>query len=108
MEFRPGRWESADGSWWVSIDEVPGQLSAYLPPRAEGAVCAEITGDPLVIEGAGIRRQPGDVSQIGLPGVTGYSFHNVLYLRSTGDWSVITDFPCGLEADSLDLIYVNR
>lgn len=103
MDFQPGRWESEDGQWWITISDSPAIMEMYLPPREESpvGVCTLVDSNPVRAS----RELDFSLDDIGQIGYEGPGRHPVLYLRDVDDWRVIIDHPCGLEADPLEFVY---
>lgn len=99
-----GRWESSDGAYWIEVSDDLRTFAGRLPEKRLGEPsCADPTENG--VSGSGL---------IGMAFATGtdswlpYAFDdesdNLLHLPTTGDFSVLLAYPCGMDHDPVELI----
>lgn len=108
MDFRPGKWESASGEWWMMLERDPDVIQVHLPPREEGPECVATTSGPWEFAGLWSALPPLSTADgIGYALESGPVRGGLLDLRSDGDWRVFVDYPCGRDGDPLYLTYAS-
>ncbi len=107
MSFTQGRWESADGEYWIEISADPNKV-AYRVPSNELGGCDP--NNPEVIEGVTEWFFPdgGTGNTVyRLPFDFGAPPHPALELLVPNDWSAFAEFPCGRDSKPVILTFVD-